>query len=80
VARIRYEEIRYMSHTTLKIDGMSCGHCVTAVKKALEGLDGVTVESVAIGSATVEYDPAVVSPEKIVGAVSDAGYSAAPAA
>ncbi|HEX5581723.1 MAG TPA: heavy-metal-associated domain-containing protein [Gemmatimonadaceae bacterium] len=69
-----------MSRTTLKIDGMSCGHCVSAVKKALEGLDGVAVESVAVGSATVEYDPAVASPEAIVEAVNDAGYTAAPAA
>lgn len=69
-----------MTRTTLNIDGMSCGHCVAAVRKALEHLDGVTVQQVAIGSATVEYDPAVASPDKIVEAVNDAGYTAAPAA
>lgn len=69
-----------MTRTTLKIDGMSCGHCVAAVKKALAGLDGVTVENVAVGSATVSYDPAVSSTAKITEAVSDAGYPAAPAA
>ncbi len=69
-----------MTRTTLKIDGMSCGHCVTAVKRALLDLDGVTVENVAVGTATVQYDPAVASPEKIAEAVSDAGYTAAPAA
>ena len=67
-----------MNRTTLEIDGMSCGHCVAWVKKALAGLDGVTVENVAVGSATVEYDPAVVSPEQIARAVSDAGYAASP--
>lgn len=65
-----------MTHTTLKIDGMSCGHCVASVKKALEGLDGVSVEQVSIGSATIQYDPAVATPEKIVEAISEAGYSA----
>jgi copper chaperone len=65
-----------MSHTTLKIDGMSCGHCVMSVKKALQALEGVTVEQVAVGSATVAYDPAVASPEKIAEAVRDAGYTA----
>jgi copper chaperone CopZ len=59
---------------------MSCGHCVASVKKALEGLDGVTVEQVAVGTATVAYDPAVASPGKIAEAVSDAGYTASPAA
>ena len=69
-----------MKRTTLKIDGMSCGHCVMSVRKALEGLDGVTVEQVAVGSATVEYDPAVASPEQIAEVVSTTGYTAAAAA
>ncbi|HEX8849888.1 MAG TPA: cation transporter [Gemmatimonadaceae bacterium] len=68
-----------MTRTTLRIDGMSCGHCVAAVKKALAGVDGVTVDSVAIGTATVEYDPSVASVEKIADAVNDAGYEASPA-
>jgi copper chaperone len=69
-----------MNRTTLKIEGMSCGHCVMSVKKALEGLDGVTVESVSVGSAALAYDPAIASPKQIVEAVSDAGYTAALAA
>ena len=69
-----------MTPTTLKIEGMSCGHCVASVKKALERLDGVTVRNVAVGSATVDYDPEVASPTKIAEAVSDAGYAATPAA
>ena len=68
-----------MNRTTLKIDGMTCGHCVAWVKKALAGVDGVAIESVAIGTATVDYDPTVASPEKIAKAVSDAGYEATPA-
>ena len=35
---------------------MSCGHCVKAVDKALQQLAGVTVDHVAIGSATVSFD------------------------
>ncbi len=69
-----------MNRTTLKIDGMSCGHCVTAVRTALEGVEGVTVESVSLGAATVAYDPAVVTPEELAQAVNDTGYAAAPAA
>jgi copper chaperone len=69
-----------MNRTTLKIDGMSCGHCVTSVRRALEAVEGVTVEHVTVGAATVAYDPAATSPEQLVGAVTEAGYAAEPAA
>jgi copper chaperone len=67
-----------MSKLELEIQGMSCGHCVAAVSEALGDLDGVNVEAVRIGSAEVEYRPELVSPEQIVLAVEDAGYSAQP--
>ncbi|HEX6576102.1 MAG TPA: heavy-metal-associated domain-containing protein [Gemmatimonadaceae bacterium] len=69
-----------MTRTTMKIDGMSCGHCVMAVRKALEGVDGTNVENVALGTATVEYDPNVTSPQKIAEAINDAGYAVSAAA
>ena len=68
-----------MSRTTLKIDGMTCGHCVMTVKKTLQGLAGVDVEQVASGSATVSYDPAVASADAIAQAVTETGYTAAAA-
>jgi copper chaperone len=61
---------------TLSIAGMSCGHCVTAVRKALEATPGVQVDQVAIGSATVRYDEDAVTPERIAQAVTDEGYAA----
>jgi copper chaperone len=69
-----------MEHTTLTIDGMTCGHCVSAVRQALDGVDGATVESVAVGSATVAYDPARTSPERLAAAVTEEGYAASTAA
>ena len=68
-----------MNRTTLKIEGMTCGHCVHAVRKALEGLQGVKVENVSVGTASVEYDPALASVTGIAEAVSDAGYAASEA-
>ena len=43
---------------TMKIEGMMCGHCEAAVKKALEELDGVreAVVSHEAGTAAVELD------------------------
>jgi len=68
----------FMSKVELEIQGMSCGHCVAAVSEALRELPGVTVESVAIGSAAVSYEPDRVSVDDITLAVEDAGYSAQP--
>ncbi|MHB8839144.1 MAG: heavy-metal-associated domain-containing protein [Gemmatimonadaceae bacterium] len=69
-----------MTSLFLTIDGMSCGHCVMAVKKALRTLDGVDIQSVEIGSATVQYDPARYSVEQILDAVRETGYTPHPAA
>ena len=41
---------------TMKIEGMMCGHCEATVKKALEGLDGVTSAEVIELSADVADD------------------------
>ena len=68
--------LRRMERVTLAITGMHCGHCVSRVTKALEVLPGVRVESVAIGSATVAYDPAALSVEAIAQAVAATGYPA----
>lgn len=64
-----------MSRTTLSIDGMSCSHCVSGVRRALEGVPGVTVEEVEIGTARVGYDDAQVRVEQIRDAVEEEGYA-----
>jgi copper chaperone len=58
----------------LTIEGMSCGHCVMAVKKELNKLAGVLVESVEVGKARVQIDETLVSREKIAKAIDEAGY------
>lgn len=60
---------------TMQISGMSCGHCVRGVEKALSSVGGVKVEQVQVGSATLTYDPAQVAPETIARAVQDEGYA-----
>jgi copper chaperone len=63
-----------MEDLTLQIDGMSCGHCVARVQKALSKLDGVAVRNVGIGTAEMSYDPSRISPGQILEAVDAAGY------
>jgi copper chaperone CopZ len=60
--------------TTIQINGMSCAHCVAAVKKALTAVPGVTVREVAIGRAVVTLDPAGGSLAAVEAAIDDAGY------
>ena len=63
---------------TLNVTGMMCQHCVAHVKKALEGVEGVSAVDVNLeaGTATVEAADSV-SDEALVAAVVDAGYEAA---
>jgi copper chaperone len=69
-------EITMPTPLQLSIEGMSCHHCVNAVRGALGQLPGVTVEQVEIGSARVAYDPDRTTTQAILDAVQDEGYSA----
>ena len=59
---------------TLEIEGMSCDHCVTAVRSALEGVSGAVVQDVEVGRATVDAGPEATR-EMLVAAVEDAGFT-----
>lgn len=63
-----------MDTATINISGMSCGHCVAAVRKALAGVPGVTVQEVTIGSAAIVVDPAMGSLAAAQAAIEAAGY------
>jgi copper chaperone CopZ len=49
------------------------------VTSALKTVDGIKVEDVQVGSASVAYDPAAVSPAQIAEAIENAGYETEPA-
>jgi copper chaperone CopZ len=63
-----------MERVNLSISGMTCGHCVGRVEKALKALEGVTVEKIDLKSAVLAIDPNRVSSPAVVRAVADAGY------
>jgi copper chaperone len=63
-----------MKTQEFKIDGMSCSHCVMAVRKELTRLDNVKVTDVQIGSAKVEFDENKITSDSIAKAIEDAGY------
>lgn len=63
-----------MTEATLKIEGMSCQHCVARVKKAIEALKGIHIYEVAVGSAKVRFDESKITKEEIAAVVEKAGY------
>ena len=69
-----------MDKLTMQITGMTCGHCVAGVTRALKGVPGVTVDQVLIGTASVAFDPTATTPADIAKAVEEVGYHVVSAA
>jgi len=59
----------------LVIEGMTCDHCVRAVRGRLERTPGVRVEQVTVGAATIHLDPTRASMSDVEDAISDEGYT-----
>lgn len=64
-----------MAEANIAIEGMSCQHCVMAVKKALGGVPGILESNVQVGSASVKYDDAKIKKEDIEAKIEKAGYT-----
>jgi len=62
----------------LRVEGMHCGSCVALIEETLTEQTGVRAASVDLESAlaVVEYDPALVSPDRLRATIVEAGYSA----
>lgn len=63
-----------MTKTTFSVDGMTCGHCLQTVDRALRALPDVSVERIAVGSATVSFDESRTTTDRIASAIEGAGY------
>jgi copper chaperone len=63
-----------MAETKMEIEGMSCQHCVMAVKKALGSVPGILESNIQVGSAAVKYDEAKIKNEDIEAKIENAGY------
>ena len=67
-----------MERTTYAVRGMTCEHCLVAVRDEVGAVPGVTTVDVdlAAGAVTVEGD--AVSPAAVAAAVEEAGYEVIP--
>jgi copper chaperone len=65
-----------MSTTTWTVQGMTCGHCVTAVTEEISAIPGVSDVVVELESGvvtvTADVDPGV---DAVAAAVDEAGYT-----
>jgi Cu+-exporting ATPase len=70
--------VRQPEKVTLPVTGMTCAACQARVQRVLEKTPGVAEASVnlLLNSATVSFDPAVTSPERLVDVVRGTGYGA----
>lgn len=62
----------------LRVPGMSCEHCRTAVLREVTLVPGVARVDVDLDTGRVEVQGAGIDPERVVAAIDEAGYDAEP--
>jgi copper chaperone len=63
---------------TIKVEGMSCNHCVMAVTRALEGIDGIKNVKVNLKKGQAKFDETAPVDVKIIKErIEEAGYKVA---
>ncbi|RDL33222.1 putative copper-transporting ATPase 2 [Venustampulla echinocandica] len=68
----------HMATTTLKVGGMTCGACTSAIESGLKNVDGIGSVSVSLvmERAVVMHDPQTIPAEKIQEIIEDRGFDA----
>lgn len=63
-----------MAQATLKVEGMSCGHCVKSVEGAVKQAGASGTVDLNAKTVTVSYDETKLSLDAIKAAIEDQGY------
>ncbi|MBY6037867.1 copper chaperone CopZ [Fictibacillus nanhaiensis] len=65
-----------MEKKTLHVEGMTCGHCKSAVANALSDLEGVknVVVHLEEGTVEVEVDASQITDSQMIEAIEEQGY------
>lgn len=68
----------HMATTTLRVEGMTCGACTSAVESAFKNVDGAGSVSVSLvmERAVVQHDPQRLSSEAVKDIIEDRGFDA----
>ncbi|KAL4933883.1 Cu(2+)-transporting P-type ATPase CCC2 [Aspergillus undulatus] len=64
--------------TTVAIEGMTCGACTSSVQAAFDGVEGLVQFNISLLAerAIITHNPSVLTSQKIVGLIEDAGFDA----
>ena len=54
---------------------MNCGHCASAITRAIKEVDKDAQVLIDVGGRTVEIEPGAADPSVLQGAISAAGYT-----
>lgn len=67
------------ARVTIDVSGMTCAACSARIQRSLARTDGVADANVNLmtNSASVAFDPAVVSPDRLLAVIRETGYGAA---
>jgi copper chaperone len=67
-----------MKKTTMRVEGMTCDHCVQSISRALQEMEGVTRAAVSLDqkTAVVEHQDDKPTPEQMLAVIDEEGYSA----
>jgi copper chaperone len=63
-----------MEIKTLTLHGMSCGHCVASVEKAVKGVGAEGKVDLASKTVQLSFEPSHTSLKQIVEAIEEQGY------
>jgi copper chaperone len=63
-----------MATITMKVQGMSCGHCVQAVVGALREVGAQATVNLQEGTVFIQYDEATLYPAVLKEAIETQGY------
>jgi Cu+-exporting ATPase len=68
----------HMATTTLKVEGMTCGACTSAIESGFQGVDGVGNVSISLvmERAVVQHDPEIISADQVKEIIEDRGFDA----
>jgi len=66
-----------MEKSIIKVEGMSCNHCVMAITKAVSALAGTSSVNVDLEKeiVTVEFNESLVTIDKIKNAIEEEGFN-----
>ena len=63
-----------MQEREVRIEGMSCQHCVMTVRESVQKVPGITVKVVRVGAVVFGADDPETALERVRTAIASAGY------